>query len=138
MSDSMNITEAKLKACIKEAIIELLIERRDLFTDILRDFSSPKPPIKLISTSEYPCTYDDLIDSKTRKTLFSVSTLNSLEEEDIDIKTGITHSDDGVYDIVIDTEILTEDIVKKHVAFRPDERITKAFRPDESHLHNLT
>ena len=113
----MDITEAKLKAYIKEAIVELITERRDLFTDILKDFSSSKPPlIKLMSTSEYPCTYDDLIDSKTRKTLFSVSTLKSLEEEDIDVKTGITLSDDGIYDIVVDTEVLTKDIVKEHIS----------------------
>ncbi len=111
----MEITEAKLKAYIKEAIIELITERKDLFADILKDFSSPKPPIKLISTSEYPCTYDDLIDASTRKTLFSISTLKSLQEEGEDVEAGITLSDDGIYDIVVDTELLTKNIVEEHI-----------------------
>lgn len=74
-----------------------------------------KKPIHLAHTSTYPCQYDDLIDSISRETVITISTFSYQKEENEEAETGIFPSEDGIIDIVIDAEMLTEQIVKKQL-----------------------
>lgn len=70
--------------------------------------------ILLKNTTEYPCTFDDLIDSVSRETKVTVYTLKE-REKDGPATTGISLSDDGIYDIVINAEKLTKELVKEAI-----------------------
>lgn len=61
----------------------------------------------LIPTSEYPCSWDDLIDPETKETIVSIASMSVVGEEEPDAKLGIIRDEeDGIWDIYIqDTEI---------------------------------
>lgn len=76
-----------------------------------------KKPIHLLSTTYYPSEWDDLIDAESRELLISIFTVSSLEDlsDDEIIETGISRADDGIIDIVVEAEMLTEEIVSEQL-----------------------
>lgn len=114
----MEVSEYKLKDLIRSTIIEVFQENQNTLFSIIDNYNKTKQKnqtqsIQLVPTTEYPTTWDDIIDKETRKTIITISTK---EEADENLEVGITKSDDGIYDIVVDTDIITEEIAKKQVA----------------------
>jgi len=65
--------------------------------------------IKLKPTGEYPCQWDDLIDSENNV----IATIYTIEEGKKDnLKHGITKGNDGIYDIVVRSKEITDEVVK--------------------------
>jgi len=78
-----------------------------------------KRTIKVKPTCQYPCQWDDLIDS--RKQL--IATVYTLEEGEKDnLKPGITKSKDGIYDIVVHAEGINNEVVRN--ALKDLEKVT--------------
>ena len=68
-----------------------------------------KKIIKVKPTSEYPCQWDDLIDSRKKV----IATIYTLEEGEKDnLKPGITKGEDGIYDIVVHAQQINNEVVK--------------------------
>lgn len=68
-----------------------------------------KKIIKVNPTSEYPCQWDDLIDSRKKV----VATIYTLEEGEKDnLKPGITRGEDSIYDIVVHAQEINNEVVK--------------------------
>jgi len=69
--------------------------------------------IKLKPTGEYPCQWDDLIDSKNN----AIATIYTLTEGKKDnLKPGITKGTDGIYDIVVNSKEITAEVVRNALA----------------------
>lgn len=69
--------------------------------------------IKAKPTGEYPCQWDDLIDSKNNV----IATIYTLKEGKKDrLKSGITKEKDGIYDIVVDSKEITVKVVRNALA----------------------
>ncbi|MBI3377398.1 MAG: hypothetical protein HY035_03200 [Nitrospirae bacterium] len=65
--------------------------------------------IKVKPTGEYPCQWDDLIDSKNNV----IATIYTLKEGKKDnLKSGITKGTDGIYDIVVNSKEITVEVVR--------------------------
>ena len=65
--------------------------------------------IRIRPTGEYPCQWDDLIDS--HKKVFA--TIYTFEEGEKDnLKPGITKGKDGIYDIVVHSEEINNEVVR--------------------------
>ena len=65
--------------------------------------------IKIKSTGKYPCQWDDLIDEKGSV----IATVYTEEEGKKDsLKFGITKGKDGIYDIVISTKEINNEVVR--------------------------
>lgn len=78
-----------------------------------------KKPIQAKPTSEYPCQWDDLIDSEKRV----IATIYTLEEGKKDnLKLGITKEKDGIYDIVVHSKEINNEVVKN--ALKDLEKVT--------------
>jgi len=79
-----------------------------------------KKIIKVIPTCEYPCQWDDLIDSRKKV----IATIYAFEEGGKDkLKAGITKGKDGIYDIVVYTKEINNEVVKN--ALKDLEKITE-------------
>lgn len=75
--------------------------------------------IRLRPTCEYPCQWDDLIDSRKKV----IATIYTLEEGEKDnIKPGITKRKDGIYDIVVYAKEINNEVVRN--ALRDLEKVT--------------
>lgn len=75
--------------------------------------------IRLRPSGEYPCQWDDLIDSRKKV----VATIYTLEEGEKDnIKSGITKGKDGIYDIVVHAKEINNEVVRN--ALRDLEKVT--------------
>ncbi len=75
--------------------------------------------IKVKPTGEYPCQWDDLIDSKNNV----IATIYTLKEGRKDnLKSGVEKGTDGIYDIVVNSKEITAEVVKN--AFADLEKIT--------------
>ena len=69
--------------------------------------------IKVKPTGEYPCQWDDLIDSKNNV----IATIYTLREGKKDnLKSGITKGTDGIYDIVVNSKEITVKVVRNALA----------------------
>lgn len=64
---------------------------------------------KIYPTGEYPTQWDDLINEK-RETIATIYTLEEAKEDGFE--EGITLSEDGVYDIVVDVQEITNKVVE--------------------------
>jgi len=65
--------------------------------------------IKVKPTGEYPCQWDDLIDSKNNL----IATIYTLKEGRKDnLKSGTTKGKDGIYDIVVNSKEITVEVVR--------------------------
>lgn len=68
-----------------------------------------KNTIRVRSTCEYPCQWDDLIDSRKQ----IIATIYNLKEGERDnLKLGITKGKDGIYDIVVHSEEINNEVVR--------------------------
>ena len=63
---------------------------------------------QLISTSEYPCKWDELIDADTEETVVMISSMSVVPEEE-KATLGISKGGDGIWDIVIKDDNITKD-----------------------------
>jgi len=78
-----------------------------------------KKRIKIRPTCEYPCQWDDLIDSRKKV----IATIYTLEEGEKDkLKPGITKGKDGIYDIVVYAKKINNEVVRN--ALKDLEKIT--------------
>lgn len=78
-----------------------------------------KKIIKVRPTCEYPCQWDDLIDS--RKKL--IATIYTLEEGEKDnLKPGISKGKDGIYDIVVYAKEINNEVARN--ALKDLEKVT--------------
>jgi len=78
-----------------------------------------KKKIKIRATCEYPCQWDDLIDSRNKV----IATIYTLEEGKEDkLKPGITKGKDGIYDIVVYAKEINNEVVRN--ALKDLEKIT--------------
>ena len=69
--------------------------------------------IKVKPTGEYPCQWDDLIDSKNNV----IATIYTLMEGKKDnLKSGITKGKDGICDIVVNSKEITVEVVRDALA----------------------
>jgi len=72
-------------------------------------FKKHKKAIKIKPTCEYPCQWDDLIDSRNKP----IATIYTLKEGIKDNKkTGITKGENGICDIVVDTREINNEVVR--------------------------
>ena len=79
-----------------------------------------KKIIKVRPTCEYPCQWDDLIDSRKKV----IATIYTFEEGGKDkLKPGITKGKDGIYDIVVYAKEINNEVVKN--ALKDLEKITE-------------
>lgn len=62
---------------------------------------------KLTSSADYPCPMDDLFDPETNEPVVSIYTLEQSE-----LPLGIWMADDGVYEIVVENDLITKEILK--------------------------
>ena len=112
----MEVSEYQLKNLIRKSIIEVFQENQTTIFSLIDNYYKERKSniykIYLASTSEYPCAFDDLIDKKTKETIITISTKN---EVGVDLELGITKSEDKIFDIVVDVELLTKEVVKKQV-----------------------
>jgi len=68
-----------------------------------------KNTIRVRPTSEYPCQWDDLINSRKKV----IATIYTLEEGEKDnLKPGITKGKDGIYDIVVHAKEINNEVVR--------------------------
>lgn len=68
-----------------------------------------KKIIKVRPTCEYPCQWDDLIDSRKKV----IATIYTLEEGEKDnLKPGIKKGKDGIYDIVVHAKEINNEVVR--------------------------
>lgn len=75
--------------------------------------------IRIRPACEYPCQWDDLIDS--HKKVFA--TIYTFEEGEKDnLKPGITKGKDGIYDIVVHSEEINNEVVRN--ALKDLEKVT--------------
>jgi hypothetical protein len=75
--------------------------------------------IKIRPTCEYPCQWDDLIDSRKKV----IATIYTPEEGGKDkLKLGITKGTDGIYDIVVYAKEINNEVVRN--ALKDLEKIT--------------
>jgi hypothetical protein len=75
--------------------------------------SKKSEDIKLKPTGEYPCQWDDLIDSKNNL----IATIYTLKEGKKDnLKYGITKGTGGIYDIVVNSKEITVEVVRNALA----------------------
>lgn len=75
--------------------------------------------IKVRPTCEYPCQWDDLINSSKKV----IATIYTLEEGETDnIKSGITKRKDGICDIVVHAKEINNEVVRN--ALRDLEKVT--------------
>lgn len=75
--------------------------------------------IKINPTCEYPCQWDDLIDSRKKV----IATIYTLEEGKKDnLKPGVTKGKDGIYDIVVYAKEINNEVVRN--ALKDLEKIT--------------
>ena len=78
-----------------------------------------KKIIKVRSTSEYPCQWDDLVGSRKK----IIATIYILEEGGKDnIKLGITKGENGLYDIVVHAKEINNEVVRN--ALKDLENVT--------------
>jgi len=78
-----------------------------------------KKRIKIRPTCEYPCRWDDLIDSRKKV----IATIYTLEEGGKDkLKPGITKAKDEIYDIVVYAKEINNEVVRN--ALKDLEKIT--------------
>jgi hypothetical protein len=68
-----------------------------------------KKVIRIRPTSEYPCRWDDLIDSH-KKVIVTIYTLDEGEKDNL--KPGITKGKDGIYDIVVHPKEINNEVVR--------------------------
>mgnify|MGYP001611624832 FL=1 len=83
---------------------------QERYQELMNKNTNPKKltPIKVKPTGEYPCQWDDLIDSKNNV----IATIYALREGKNDnLKSGITKGTDGVYDIVVKSKEITVEVV---------------------------
>lgn len=65
--------------------------------------------IKVRLTCEYPCQWDDLVNSRKKV----IATIYTLEEGEKDnIKSGITKGKNGIYDIVVHAKEINNEVVR--------------------------
>jgi len=78
-----------------------------------------KKIIKVRPTCEYPCQWDDLIDSRKKV----IATIYTFEEGGKDkLKPGITKGKDGIYDIVVYAKEINNEVVRN--ALKDLEKVT--------------
>ncbi len=78
-----------------------------------------KKIIKVRPTCEYPCQWDDLIDSHG-KIIATIYTAKEAEKENL--KLGITKGKDGIYDIVVQSKEINNEVVRN--ALKDLEKVT--------------
>lgn len=78
-----------------------------------------KKIIKVKPTSEYPCQWDDLIDSR-KKVIATIYTLKEGEKDNL--KLGITKRKNGIYDIVVHAKEINNEVVRE--ALKDLEKVT--------------
>jgi len=71
--------------------------------------SKKSEAIKLKPTGEYPCQWDDLIDSKNN-VIATIYTRRKGKKDNQ--KSGITKGTDGIYDIVVNSKEITAEVVR--------------------------
>ena len=78
-----------------------------------------KNTIRVQPTCEYPCRWDDLIDSRRKV----IATIYTYEEREIDnLKPGITKGKDEIYDIVVHAKEINNEVVRN--ALKDLEKVT--------------
>lgn len=78
-----------------------------------------KKIINVRPTCEYPCQWDDLIDSR-KKVIVTIYTLEEGEKDNL--KPGITKGKDGIYDIVVHAKEINNEVVRN--ALKDLEKVT--------------
>lgn len=78
-----------------------------------------KNTIRVRPTCEYPCQWDDLIDSR-RKVIATIYTYEEGEKDNL--KPGITKGKDGIYDIVVHSNEINNEVVRN--ALKDLEKVT--------------
>src|SRR4030042_2906724 len=78
-----------------------------------------KKIIKVRPTSEYPCQWDDLIDSR-KKVIATIYTLQEGKKDNL--KPGIVKGEDGIYDVVVHAKDINNEVVRN--ALRDLEKVT--------------
>ena len=68
-----------------------------------------KKIIRVRPTCEYPCQWDDLIDSR-KKVIATIYTLKEGEKDNL--KTGMTKGKNGIYDIVVHSKEINNEVVR--------------------------
>lgn len=89
------------------------IERREKRLKNSREITKIRP------TCEYPCQWDDLIDSR-KKVIATIYTLQEGKKDNL--KPGITKGKDGIYDIVAHARDINNEVVRN--ALRDLEKVT--------------
>jgi hypothetical protein len=75
--------------------------------------------IKIRPTYEYPCQWDDLIDSR-KKVIATIYTIQEGKKDNL--KPGIAKGKDGIYDIVVHAKDINNEVVRN--ALRDLEKVT--------------
>lgn len=78
-----------------------------------------KKIIRVRPTCEYPCQWDDLIDSG-KKVIATIYTLKEGEKDNL--KTGMTKGKNGIYDIVVHSKEINNEVVRN--ALKDLEKVT--------------
>lgn len=78
-----------------------------------------KKIIRVRPTCEYPCQWDDLIDSD-KKVIATIYTLKEGEKDNL--KTGMTKGKNGIYDIVVHSKEIKNEVVRN--ALKDLEKVT--------------
>lgn len=68
--------------------------------------------LNVYTVCDYPCEWDDLLDDKGQ-VIASIFTFDYIRAEDPRAKLGITQSEDGIYDIIVDDVEINGKVVQK-------------------------
>lgn len=74
--------------------------------------SASSKALNIYTVCDYPCEWDDLLDDKGQ-VIASIFTFEYIKNEDSSARIGITQSEDGIYDIVVNENEINNKVVQK-------------------------